>query len=174
MTPALIADRHNWRCNVAKKSFSIFIFAVLMFSLTAHAADFTFSDINGKRVKLADYRGQWVIANIWATWCPPCLEEIPELISFHNAHKDKDAVVLGLNYEEIALPKLKKFVGDLRINYPVLITTPEIEIELAPITGFPSTFLISPQGQVVLLIQGAVTKEKLEGYIKNPPVTRKR
>ena len=70
--------------------------SLLAWSFSGHAAGFLLEDIQGKAHRLADYRGKWVLVNFWATWCPPCLTEIPELISLHNAHKDSYLVVIGI------------------------------------------------------------------------------
>ncbi len=66
----------------------------------AEIVDFMLPDLEGKPVSLSDFRGKWVIVNYWATWCPPCLDEIPELVSLHDDNRDK-LVVLGVDYEEI-------------------------------------------------------------------------
>ena len=71
--------------------------------------DFTLPDIDGRAHSLSDYRGKWVLVNYWATWCPPCLEELPELEVFHTNAEGK-AVVLGVNMEEIDEPQLRAFV----------------------------------------------------------------
>ena len=75
---------------------------VLLFAGPAMAepVEYSLPDLDGKMHSLADYRGKWVIVNYWATWCPPCQEEIPDLVNFHDSHKDDDAVVLGINLED--------------------------------------------------------------------------
>ena len=90
---------------------SLLVTASLLLSTSLMAApiDAEFVDLNGKTVKLSDYRGKWVVVNYWATWCPPCVKEIPELVSFHEAHSKKDAVVLGVNHQEDPVAEVKKF-----------------------------------------------------------------
>ena len=85
---------------------------VIAFSVSAKTVDFELAGLEGKRHKLSDYRGKWVVVNYWATWCPPCLEEMPELEMFHNNHKDKDAIVLGVNLEKIDAALLRGFVAE--------------------------------------------------------------
>jgi thiol-disulfide isomerase/thioredoxin len=138
----------------------------IIFSSTVHAAEISFNDVNGNKGKLSDFRGKWVVLNYWATWCPPCLEEIPELEIFHEAHKDKDAVVIGLNMETIGVAQLKAFIQENFISYPVI---PNINSQhiVGKIPGLPTTYLISPQGEVVASQVGAVTAEMIETYIKN-------
>ena len=91
-------------------------------AITAYAdpVDFTLYDVDGKPRSLSEFRGKWVIVNYWATWCPPCLDEIPDLVEFHEKHKDKDAVVLGINFEEAGREHLLEFVDQHFMTYPVL------------------------------------------------------
>jgi len=107
-----------------------------------------------------------VVLNFWATWCPPCLEEIPELSAFHEAHEDRDAVVLGINYEDISPPQLKAFVEEYFISYPVLLNG-----DLKPphprlmVPGLPVTYIISPDGELVARQVGTVTADALEKFL---------
>ncbi len=133
----------------------------------AEAVDFTLLDLHGKKHRLADYRGKWVLVNYWATWCPPCLEEIPELEVFHSNHKDSDAVVLGVNMEDIDLEKLKAFVEEQFISYPILRSRPGFRTELGPVSGLPTSYLISPRGEVVARQVGPITAELLDDYLEN-------
>lgn len=146
----------------------IFCF-MAMFQLSAYAqaepVDFTLSDMEGVEHKLSDYQGKWVVVNYWATWCPPCLTEIPELVDFHEEHKDQDAVVLGVNFEDISLNGLKQFSEEYFMNYPVLRTTPGPNSALGPIPGLPTTYLVSPTGEVVARQVGPITAKRINDFI---------
>lgn len=148
----------------------ILVFTVMCSSITqAEPADFTLPSIDGKQHKLSDYRGKWVVVNYWATWCPPCLTEIPELVDFHEDHKDKDAVVLGVNFEDIGSNGLKRFTEEYFINYPILLTKPAPSSALGVIPGLPTTYLVSPEGEVVARQVGPVTAKLIAEFIKQQP-----
>ena len=141
------------------------LLVLLALNVQAEPAEFTLTDTQGKAHKLSDYRGKWVVVNYWATWCPPCLTEIPELVDFHEEHKDKDAVVLGVNFEDIGLNGLKQFTEEYFINYPVLHTKPAPSSDLGPIPGLPTTYLVSPSGEVVARQVGPVTAKLITDFI---------
>ncbi len=145
---------------------SVILFSLLMLSAPSFAAeDFVLPDINGVPHKLSDYRGKWVVVNFWATWCGPCLNEIPDLEEFYARHKDKDAVVLGINAEDIELEELRTFVDEHFMTYPVLRGNTNEESPLGPIYGLPSTFLISPKGEIATIQLGQITGEAIEEFI---------
>ena len=146
--------------------FLSFCFAAF-FALGAQAepAEFTLLDVQGVKHKLSDYRGKWVVVNYWATWCPPCLTEIPELVDFHEERKDNDAVVLGVNFEDISLNALKQFSEEYFMNFPVLRTKPGPNSALGPIPGLPTTYLVSPEGEVVARQVGPVTAVLIADFI---------
>ena len=147
--------------------YRFFCFLVLLLPIPAIAevADFSLPDLDGKMHSLSDYRGKWVVVNYWATWCPPCLEEIPGLVEFHDSRKDRDAVVLGVNHEEADPEWLEEFVESHFITYPILRAEPEPETPLGPVMGLPTTFIVSPQGKLIARQEGAITREALEAYI---------
>lgn len=128
--------------------------------------DFTLLDIHGKQHRLSDYRGKWVVINYWATWCPPCMEEIPELVDFHDRHKDRDAVVLGVNMEQLAPDRLRQFVEENFVSYPVLPGSPSMDT-VGPIQGLPTTYLVGPDGRLVARQVGGVTAAGIEAFINN-------
>lgn len=142
------------------------VLLLILFAAPALALDFSLPDINGKAHKLSHYRGKWVVVNVWATWCPPCLREIPDLMAFHEEHKNTDAVVLGVNYEEIDIGELKIFVKDLRISYPILVAKPGIEKFLGPLPSFPTSIIYDPNGLPADKIEGVLTRAQLEAYIR--------
>jgi len=131
----------------------------------AEPVDYSLPDVNGKKHSLADYRGKWVIVNYWATWCPPCQEEIPDLVEFHDRHKDDDAVVIGINFEDIGEEQLSAFVDSFLISYPILRSEPLAETPLGSIPGLPTTFIIAPDGSPVARQVGPVTGKQLDDYI---------
>ncbi len=137
----------------------------LMASVQAAPLELTLPDLQGNKVKLSDYRGKWVVVNYWATWCPPCLDEIPELVEFHDKYAKKDAVVLGINYEEVDKQYLKTFIDEYFVSYPVLLADLSQKPPFGRIFGLPTTFILSPQGELVDQKIGGVTKEWLESVI---------
>jgi peroxiredoxin len=147
-----------------------FILSVLLLgsacSVSAESVDFTLPDIQGKQRSLSEFRGKWVLVNYWATWCPPCLEEMPELEIFHTGHKDKDAVVVGINLEQIDPARLKSFVEEQFISYPILLDRPRPRTELGSIPGMPTSFLVSPEGKVVARQVGRLTATMIESFIE--------
>lgn len=138
----------------------------LSLTVSADPVDYSLPDLAGKTHSLADYRGKWVIVNYWATWCPPCQEEIPDLVDFHERRKDKDAVVLGINYEDIGAEQLQAFADSFMISYPVLRSKPEITTPLGTIPGLPTTFIIAPDGTAVARQVGPITGDQLDQYIE--------
>ncbi len=130
----------------------------------AAAPSLEMRDLDGELHRLSDYRGKWIIVNYWATWCPPCLEELPELVQFHERHKARDAVVLGVNMEEIGQDELERFVDEQFITFPVFPGHMGMDT-VGPVPGLPTTFLVGPDGKMVARRLGRVTTEQLEEYI---------
>ncbi len=131
----------------------------------SEGVDFGLQDLDGKTHHLSDYRGKWVLVNYWATWCPPCREELPELQDFYERHKDKDAVVLGIAFQNATTEHLRQFVEQQLLTYPILRDRPREATELGPIPGLPTSFLVDPQGRVVARQVGPVSAAGIERFI---------
>jgi len=106
-------------------------------------------DMHGTEHKLVEQQGKWVVINYWATWCPPCVKEIPELEKFHNTYKKKNAIVWGVNFENIEENLLQKFLTRFNVSYPILLAEPSRFTYFSPAGALPITYIISPEGKLV-------------------------
>ena len=147
--------------------FTLLFSLLLSSALFAEPVEYSLPDLDGKVHSLSDYEGKWVIVNYWATWCPPCLEEIPDLVDFHERHRKQggDAVVLGVNFEDISQEQLADFVEGQMISYPVLRSEPLATTPLGPVPGLPTTYIIAPDGSPLARQVGPVTGKQLDDYI---------
>ena len=127
--------------------------------------DLTFKDMNGAEVRLADYKGQVILLNIWATWCGPCELEIPELVEAYSKYKDKGVMVLGVSLDDSA-ETLRAYAPKKQMNYPLLLWEDKFEDAYGPIVGVPITFFIGRDGTISRRHFGPVTKERIDQEIK--------
>jgi thiol-disulfide isomerase/thioredoxin len=107
-----------------------------------------------------------IVVNYWATWCPPCIEEMPELQAFYDDNISKGALVIGINTEIIGKQQLEDFLDRYFITYPIFISKPTEKSELGLIPRLPTTFLVSPEGKVVARQIGPVTRKVVEMFIQ--------
>ncbi|WP_051302745.1 TlpA disulfide reductase family protein [Sedimenticola selenatireducens] len=138
---------------------------LLLCVTAAQAIDFILPDLDGRDRSLAEFRGKWLLVNFWATWCPPCIEEMPELERFHLAHKERDALVIGINMEDMAPERLKGFLAERSISYPILLAPVDGYTAFGRIPVLPTSILISPEGEVVTRHVGPLTAEMIEQLI---------
>lgn len=110
-------------------------------------ADFTLADLEGKAWHLADLRGKVVLVNFWATWCPPCRNEMPDLEALYEKYKDQGLVVLAVSDEEAA--KVAPFIAERKIGYPVLLDPGRKVNDLFRVDGIPKSFVYDRQGKLV-------------------------
>jgi thiol-disulfide isomerase/thioredoxin len=121
--------------------------------------------VDGVDFDLAAQRGKWVVVNFWATWCSPCLKEIPDLSEFDQAREDVH--VIGLAFEEIELADLKAFLAKLKPSYPVaLVDVYNPPKDFAVPRGLPTTYLIAPDGRIAERFLGPVTSADLSQAIE--------
>lgn len=115
---------------------------------------------DGKSFDLSAHRGSWVVVNFWATWCAPCLKEMPDFSAFDQARADVQ--IIGLAYEEIDADDMRAFLAKHPVSYPVsivdLLHPPE---DFEPPRGLPLTYLVAPDGRIAKRFMGPITSEML-------------
>jgi len=125
------------------------------------APDFSLKDTYGKTVSLKDMRGKYVIIDFWATWCPPCLMSIPELVSLHGKYREKDLVVLGISLDDpdkVDTGEMIRFMEQHRIGYTILRANEKVVQDYSGADGMPipTMFFVDREGRIV---------EKLVGFV---------
>lgn len=157
---------------LGKRAF-LLIVAMVFFglSLAAHNAerlqnkDFVLSDTSGKKHVLSQYKGKWVIVNYWATWCPPCLEEVPELVALYDSRKNKDVMLLGIAFDYHNAKEVADYVDDMLMSYPIVLGGEDVIRQIGSADVMPTTFIYNPHSELVKIKRGAVTKAYLEDFI---------
>jgi cytochrome c biogenesis protein CcmG/thiol:disulfide interchange protein DsbE len=130
------------------------------------APDFALKDGDGKTVRLSSYRGKVVLLNFWATWCGPCMVEIPWFIDFERHYREQGFAVLGVSMDENGWRAVKPFVSELGINYRVVLGDDTVAQLYGGINALPTTFIIDREGRVAAIHQGLVSKSKYENDLR--------
>ena len=122
-------------------------------------ANFSLPDADGTIHALSTHRGGWVVVNFWATWCGPCVREMPALQNF--AHHNDSVTMIGVNFEEISKLELAAALNELNIDYVNVQVGDKPLVPFEPLVGLPSTFLVAPDGTLVYRHTGEVTEDAL-------------
>lgn len=130
------------------------------------APDFELKNLDGKTVRLSDYQGKIRIVDFWATWCPPCKDEIPHFIELAQAYP-KEMVIIGISLDREGASAVIPFAKTNNINYPLLIGNLKTVQAYGNITSIPTTFVIDQQGQIVKKYVGYRDKAVFETDIQN-------
>ena len=136
------------------------------FGQESQPKELTLKDIEGHDVRLSDYRGKVVLVNFWATWCPPCRKEIPDLIKLQRDYKSRGLQVIGVTYPPEDLAEVRKFVREAKVNYPIAVGTKETKSLFSSSEALPLTIVIGKDGRVRDIIEGILLPEEFEGKIK--------
>lgn len=147
------------------KRLLLILFLTFGFLPLSHAASFELTDMTDAKHRLADYKGKWVIVNYWATWCPPCLEEVPDLVNLYDQRKDKDLMVLGVVFEFKDTSEVEKFVDDMLMSYPIVLGNEQVVAQIGSAAVLPTTYIYNPQGKLVKTKKGLITKQYIEQLI---------
>ncbi len=130
------------------------------------APDFTLQDLNGKKVRLSDYKGKVVLLDFWATWCPPCRASIPGLEKIHKAYKDKGLVLLAISLDQGEWDSVKAFSAEYGITYTVLEGNEDVS-DKYQVRTIPMLLVINKEGRISKRYLGFGNDEDLEGYIRS-------
>ena len=129
------------------------------------APDFTLQDMNGKSVKLSDYKGKVVLLEFWATWCGPCRMSAPGIEKLHKAYKDKGLVVLAISVDQGGWDDVKAFISEFGITYTVLKGTDDVTSEYQ-VRSIPMLLVLNKEGKITKRYLGFGGDEDLEKEIK--------
>ena len=143
--------------------------AALLIGLSSALA-FELADTSGKRHNLADYKGRWVVVNFWATWCVPCIQEIPEIAEFARAYPR--VAVIGVAMDAENPGKVKQFAQKTGHTYPLVLADAAVEKQLGEPKALPTTRVYDPAGKVVYDRAGRVDVKTLEGLTKAQRATK--
>ncbi len=127
---------------------------------------FTVRDLQGRTISTADLKGKVTIINFWATWCGPCRMEIPDLIALQNKYRSQLQVV-GISEDEISAEQVQQFVAANKMNYTVVMTTPEIERVFPGITALPTTYIVDREGRIVMRHAGTLNAALTEAETRS-------
>ena len=128
------------------------------------ASDFTLEALNGTEVSLSDYRGSVVLINFWATWCPPCRAEIPDIEEAYRTREDDGFVVLGVSVEQ-SRASVAPFVELVGMTYPVLLDEMSLVYKMYRVPGLPMSILLDQNGVIQVRHIGLMTGAQLEDYL---------
>ena len=144
----------------------LFVPVVALGQETPRPAQLTVKDIHGRYIRLSDYRGKVVLVNFWATWCPPCRKEIPDLIRLQREYRSRGLQIIGVTYPPQKLAEVRRFVRRAKVNYPVGLGTEETKSRLSRSEALPTTIVIGADGRIRDIIEGILLPEEFEQKIK--------
>ena len=157
------------------------VFAALMIAFSpasvlrqeAVAPQFVLKDLNGRTVRLSDYKGKVVLINFWATWCPPCRAEMPDLVRLQREHGKEGLQIIGVTYPPEKKERVRRFARNLKVNYPIILGTRELKARFSSDETLPLTVVINRDGKVSDIISGILLRQEIDEKIK-PLLTKEK
>lgn len=133
------------------------------------APDFTLYDLNGNPVKLSELKGKKVLINFWATWCPPCRAEMPQMQKFYEDYKSESVAIVGVNLTptEENTESIQSFVGEHKLTFPIVLDPEGDVMQKYQIAAYPTTYLLDSTGVIRGKFQGAINYELMKESVSN-------
>jgi peroxiredoxin len=180
MAISLILDCEKSRATIKHRLWFVGILVLLLFTAAAcsgadpvrskgvkegnQAPDFTLESLDGGKVSLSQFSGQVVLVNFWATWCPPCRAEIPDLETAYQSHWQDGLVVLGVDVSE-SREAVEPFVKELEMTYPVLLDEAGHVFKAYRVSGLPMSVIVDREGVIRVRHTGQLAASQLERYL---------
>jgi len=147
------------------KSILLLLLGVIIISFTTACSKQSDGiDSHGHTIRLSDYRGKWVIINFWATWCKPCLKEMPALNRLYENNRKK-VIILGVSYDKLSNHQIKSIVEKLDIKYPMLSSLSLQKFGIQHLDVLPISFVINPEGNLVKTLKGPQTEAQFRSAV---------
>lgn len=151
----------------------VIVFVLLLVALPiiavgqrGNAPALALKDLRGRTVRISDYRGKVVLLNFWATWCPPCRAEMPDLIKWQREFRGKGLQVIGITYPPTELSEVRRFIRSIKVNYPVLLGATETKTLFDLEETLPITVVIDREGNIRERIEGIFLVEEFEQKVR--------
>jgi peroxiredoxin len=150
----------------------VFAATLLVFSPTrvlgqgTRAPQFELKDINGRIVRLSNYQGKVVLINFWATWCPPCRAEMPDLVRLQREYRKQGLQIIGITNPPEQKDRVRRFARSLKVNYPIILGTRQIKARYSSDETLPLTIVIDRDGKISDIISGILLREEFDEKIK--------
>ena len=142
---------------------------------TERAPNFTLKDLKGKTVHLSDFKGKVVVINFWATWCPPCRAEIPQLIQWQAEYAGRGLQFIGITVPPTNSSKVIAFIRKAKVSYPILYGSKKTKALFTAVETMPFTVVIDKQGNIKARIEGIIYQDEFDekvGPLLKPDIVK--